>query len=401
LLHKGAPVSYYCSIQRLARNSDDLLGTIGAVDDRDGELGHEDERDEEAIKNSRVHTIRGKVRVILAEGDRSYKTPGGAAELKIQRAKDHFLAFRAELQEYYSQPPWTIKPVRDGADLALVLDSHLPVPDSLALIAGDLLYNVRSALDCIVMELAELGLGSLGRPPSGQEERLLNFPISESQLPARKEELLARFLAVDSLVLLRLLQPVETTRRRLIERGHKPDSIADELLADHLYEDLLLKLNTLNNWDKHRRLTFSFLVPQSVSDGSDVGKLEVVSGPGELADLRGIGWLGLEEPRQIVIDDPDVLADMEAQMRAYPEPDYHFHFSWWPLTAGDEIGRYIPFPGCGPIPDITTQASLQLVLFEPDLFRKRQRMATPADRLLAEIIEEVEYAVALLRDLSS
>jgi hypothetical protein len=169
-------------------------------------------------------------------------------------------------------------------------------------------------------------------------------------------------------------------------------------VADHVHEDLLLKLNTLNNWDKHRRLTFSFLVPQSVSDGTDVGKLEVVSGPGELADLRGIPWLGLEKPQQIVIDDPEVLADIEAQGLAYPEPDYHFHFSWWPLTTGDEIGRYIPFPGCGPVPDITTEASLRLVLFEPDLFHRRERMATPADKLLAEIIQEVEDVVAILRD---
>lgn len=92
------------------------------MNDRGVELDHEDEPDERRTNDSAAP------RIILAEGARSYKVSRGTAELKIQRAKDHFSEFRDELQDYYSQAPWTIKPIRDGADLGLVIESHSPVP---------------------------------------------------------------------------------------------------------------------------------------------------------------------------------------------------------------------------------------------------------------------------------
>lgn len=340
-----------------------------------------------------------EIRVYFAEGARPHKHPASAAQLKLQRAKDHFKDFRSELAAYYNATPWTMTPMRDGPDLALILESHEPVPELLALIAGDLVHNARSALDCAIMELAELGLGTLGRPPESEpEEHSLSFPIGEKALTAGKITSLERFLPAAIVECLRLLQPIENIKRRLVEQ--EPTEALDELAAQRVHYDTLLRLSKLNNWDKHRRLTFSFLVPQSVSSDGGTGGPKVSNKPGELDDLRGITWLGVPEPetRAVKIDDPAILAQLQAAFEAADaaQSKFDFHFSWWPLRIGDEIGRYIPYPGADPVPDIAVEASLRLVLFEPDMLHRRERMAAPADLLLASIIEDVSDVISLL-----
>jgi hypothetical protein len=78
---------------------------------------------------------------------------------------------------------------------------------------------------------------------------------------------------------------------------------------------------------------------------------------------------------------------------------HDFHFSWWPLSVGDEIGRFIRHTGVGQVPEITMEASLRLVIFEPRLARTRAIMGTPADLLLARMIDEVADVTRLFREL--
>lgn len=77
--------------------------------------------------------------------------------LKVERANRHIDEFEIEIEAYRQTKPYTIAPNIDTAAPGEIIKIDLPnaVPMNLSVIAGDVLHNLRSALDHLVSRLAE------------------------------------------------------------------------------------------------------------------------------------------------------------------------------------------------------------------------------------------------------
>ncbi|WP_433685400.1 hypothetical protein [Nocardia sp. CA-119907] len=114
--------------------------------------------------------------------------PDSSPMLKLERAKEHFHEFVAELERYGKSDPWQFSVAHEeflrgspGSDLVLHLKEHTPIPRRLAVVVGDLVHNLRSALDCAIVELASRCEGPVGRSPTEAEERAFQFPVTEKK----------------------------------------------------------------------------------------------------------------------------------------------------------------------------------------------------------------------------
>ncbi|OGA54641.1 MAG: hypothetical protein A3F74_15310 [Betaproteobacteria bacterium RIFCSPLOWO2_12_FULL_62_58] len=78
-------------------------------------------------------------------------------KLKVERAKRHIDELEREIEVYRQTKPYSITPNIDTAAPGEVINIDLPkvVPMNLSVIAGDVLHNLRSALDQLVCRLAE------------------------------------------------------------------------------------------------------------------------------------------------------------------------------------------------------------------------------------------------------
>jgi hypothetical protein len=103
-------------------------------------------------------------------------------------------------------------------------------PITIAVITGDVVQNLRSALDHLAYHLVWVGIG---RQPTGREARDISFPIIDTESPTE----------------------YETARERKV-MGMRKDAIEaiDALKPYKGGDDLLWPLHKLNNIDKHRML---------------------------------------------------------------------------------------------------------------------------------------------------
>ena len=98
---------------------------------------------------------------------------------KIGRAVDHAESLKLKITAWYKRKPYgTVKKAEAGGSRhsVLVNISEPPPLDDLALIAGDCVSNLRSALDHLVYAAAIQDTGS--DPPADWNK--LQFPISDS-----------------------------------------------------------------------------------------------------------------------------------------------------------------------------------------------------------------------------
>ena len=84
-----------------------------------------------------------------------------SARLKIDWAEKHLDALDAEIDRWTSGPPnpRRLKRIRDGVpstDFRAQFRFDPPIPDTLPMIIGDAVHNLRSALDHLACALAEL-----------------------------------------------------------------------------------------------------------------------------------------------------------------------------------------------------------------------------------------------------
>jgi len=244
------------------------------------------------------------------------------SQLKLDRARKHYDDFVAEVKRFYESEPWHVEHEHDGNDLVLRLRVLKDVPPELYLILGDLLHNLRSSLDCAVMELASLGLGACERPPTSTEERRLTFPVTNSAEQYDKaEKVLSEFLPEDSLATIRLFQPWRLAELVAEENGREHDP---EFLMDLMAGYEIRRIHALNNLDKHRRLSFTIWALHTVG-------------------FRGESGIALEsefDPPQ----EEGELVDMPEDFEFPPDPPDHadFYFNFGHLGDGVEIGRFYP-----------------------------------------------------------
>jgi hypothetical protein len=144
-----------------------------------------------------------------------------------------------------------------------VFKQPVPVPAEVALVLGDVLHNLRSALDSLVFALTEDGLG---RELSEPEEKACQFPI------AKTPEDFQKFFDGHGTRKEIMKEPMPAALRvpqwfYVFERAGREPTI--EVLREEGRFGNLQVLNRLSNIDKHRRLPISVWWPAFTYWGSD------------------------------------------------------------------------------------------------------------------------------------
>lgn len=146
---------------------------------------------------------------------------------KVERAKEHISDLETEIRSFLATNPYVIGTKRNPQTRQLIyyVVSVQDTPIRLSLITGDVLHNLRSALDHLACRLICVGGGT----PTKQSA----FPTTDTDSP----------------------QEYESNRTRKV-KGMRQDAIdsIDALKPYKSGNDTLWRLHRLNNFDKHRLL---------------------------------------------------------------------------------------------------------------------------------------------------
>jgi hypothetical protein len=166
-----------------------------------------------------------------------------SARLKIRRAREHIRSFNEHGQRFRDTSPYHVTRAveRSGREHVYRVEIVEDPPRVLGAIVGDVVHNLRSALDSIVFDLSLAGNPDL----SERQRRDVGFPIATEETSFRKTKKMLRFLSPDQQAAVEGVQPFRT------------------LPSQPELEELVM-VRDLNNWDKHRRL----LVVPAFSMGS-------------------------------------------------------------------------------------------------------------------------------------
>ena len=144
------------------------------------------------------------------------------ARLKLERAKKHIFDFEFQMRKFLDSEPYTIgaKLKPEISHYMLYIASLEPLPETLALIVGDAIHNLRSALDHLTWQLVLAG--------GGTPNKNTHFPICETlhQYQSAIGQGEIDKIGVGAEKALRLTQPYETGDDALLHI-HKFD-IADK-----------------------------------------------------------------------------------------------------------------------------------------------------------------------------
>jgi hypothetical protein len=189
---------------------------------------------------------------------------------KIWRAGDHLQALDLESRRYVEDYSYglVIDEEPEGGEKVIRLRSnrrpHNDPPDRLGVIVGDVLHDLRSALDHLVWQLAIIG--------SGPKERANQFPIFDT--PEKFKEKCPRYL-----------HGIAPEHRTRIE-AYQPYMGGSEGFALHI-------LATLNDVDKHRVVhpgaQLGMTPPSALRFSSNIRS----------AKVRSSDWVRLEDGAEV------------------------------------------------------------------------------------------------------
>jgi len=195
----------------------------------------------------------------------SWFDPESAWLAKADRAKHHIDDLAAKVQEFLAGSFGVVPEQgnRPGETIYRVQMSK-PIPIHFSTMIGDVLHNLRSALDCAACEMARR---TIGRDLTEQEEHACEFPIRSKPSELRKffqHCMRADLYGPQERQAIRAVQPARL-HDYLTETGQIPAHKRTEEVA----YDFLTVLNRLSNIDKHRRLHVVTCWPDLVYWGSD------------------------------------------------------------------------------------------------------------------------------------
>jgi hypothetical protein len=213
---------------------------------------------------------------------------GNDVELKIKRAYKHFQDFYQILSDFIDSDPCRIVPERDPNTQEVIyrVGHAIVIPDDLALIAGDVLQNLRTALDYLACALVSAN--------GGKVTSKIGFPIFKN----------APVTPGDECTFTRKVEGMRQEAKDLI-RACKPYKGGDEVLW---------RLHELNRREKHRLL---FTVGGFINNWSIAQHIDATNPPLEVMERMGRAY---------------VADDTWTQVR----------FSSFPLNAGDVV--FVDFP---------------------------------------------------------
>lgn len=259
---------------------------------------------------------------------------------KILRAQKHIADVASETSRFLATRPYCVTTRRqpDTNKLVYYVASVRPVPQSLSLIAGDVIQNLMSALDHLAYQTVCNDTADNPPNPSG-----IYFPIGEDAQDYAR-------------------------RRKSRMQGAKPASLAaiDALAPYRGGNELFWRLYRLNNIDKHRTLLTVGARNRSV----DLGHY-------------GIGKL-------IVSMKPVVTAEVHAKLLEML-PGLHAHFApadqGFPLSVGFEL----LIVGADDEPDSGIQFAFDVALHErgvcegTSLFETLSQLTTLVEQTTASL----------------
>jgi len=170
--------------------------------------------------------------------------PLTSAFLKVERARKHLKELNQQIRGFVMVDPYrlTIEVDPDTGQQVVRFRTvgNRPIPLGFGLMAGDVIHNLRAALDHVVYQLAVAGGGD------GEHSQ---FPIIEDSDDYRlKEKRLLEGVVEGQRAIIKGLQPYHV--RAALNAGTHPESERDPL-AINVY---LMNLGRLDNIDKHRLL---------------------------------------------------------------------------------------------------------------------------------------------------
>jgi hypothetical protein len=217
---------------------------------------------------------------------------------KIGQAERHCERLTELYNRYRVAEPFHVEaePTGEADRVAYRLRLTEPMPLEIPLIVGDLLHNLRSALDSLVYEMTTRAAGRRLKP---EEERACQFPIAPD--PATFEDFFTRNGIRNWITphylrdVIRSVQPfrwLEEAKHLEVEPAHDADYETDSQYHP------LTQLRDMSNLNKHRRLALTAWRPNMVWWGSD----------GE-SNPR---W----RPGDGTFEDGSIIGHMSARMRA-------------------------------------------------------------------------------------
>jgi hypothetical protein len=87
-------------------------------------------------------------------------TPFSAASTKIHRARAHLIELESEAAKYVAGKPVTVTGTVTENSIQIKMDVTTPVPEIISAIIGDIIHNLRAALDLAACDLVRLRNGS-------------------------------------------------------------------------------------------------------------------------------------------------------------------------------------------------------------------------------------------------
>lgn len=162
-------------------------------------------------------------------------------QIKVERARKNFQGLYDEIQSFLSGQPYKIGTRRDPQTRRMIyyLLSVLNTPPSIAASTGDVIHNLRSALDHLAYQLVAVGTG--GKGPF----RYVYFPISESAKKHKTEGL-----------------------KKIPGMSLEAKNAISALRPYQGGNDVLWHIHCLDNIDKHRLLITVGSAYRSVNIGS-------------------------------------------------------------------------------------------------------------------------------------
>lgn len=204
-------------------------------------------------------------------------------QVKAQRAMIHIAELQRLVSGYRASEPFSLvcEPTDDSNCIAYRLRFSKPVPIEISAVVGDILNNLRGALESLAYEIARIGLG--GSFANAKQERAPTFPICSTPeafdkfIDAQAKQDLAYTGQAKSA--LRQVQPFA-----FLEMAGGPETM-ETSYEEHSRMSELYRLHQLWNIDKHRRLTVVAWRPDLLWWGSNgPTQRRVVRGDGTAAD---------------------------------------------------------------------------------------------------------------------
>ena len=183
-----------------------------------------------------------------------WNSPSSSWWVKASRAGEHLDRLRREVDEFRASEPYSVTPEpTDNPNVtAYRLRYHRDVPPALSATVGDVVHNLRAALENLAFEVARQDQGGTLSP---KQEWASTFPIRKSP------EDFDRFIAAKARKTLRYTSLAQKAFRSvqpfvILEGAQRLGISLDETYEEAFRWNVLHRLDAVWNIDKHRRLTF-------------------------------------------------------------------------------------------------------------------------------------------------